>query len=540
VTLDSVINELDFRTVGSFDGQIVLGAGASNDVIGVFTPGGVTLGPNFSLTDAQNGSTLTFGGGAVLNDGTWAVAGASVDVGTTLDGSGAIDLTNSATVQIAALASSAAPAVAFGAGNSTLILPGTGAIGAVLSGLAVGDSVDFASVSSKPKTEFAQGAAAAEGSTLDLQAASGERASVSLASAASGLTFMVVPDGNGGSLVEVACFAAGTRIATEAGAVPVECLRPGDRVRTLRGRLAPVRWMGWTRVDLAGHPAPAKAAPVRIRADAFARGQPARDLLVSPEHCLLVEGALIPAFALLNGATIARDDGFASIVYWHIELDRHDILLAEGLAAESYLDTGNRGRFAGEAGVRALHLDLMEPPDAAARLVWEAHGCAKLRLVAPGPRAALRARAEALGWRLAEDAGITIAADGRPVPWRRGPHGIAVRLPAGARRLRLRSRSFVPGEQEAASGDMRRLGVAVASVCLGGWRLPGDALRDGWHPAATEAWRWSDGDAEIALPRQARPGVLELLLPRLGRYWQAPRALAEVGEFANQMQIRVR
>jgi len=543
VTLDSVVNELDFKTVSSFDGGIVLGPGASNDVIGVLTPGGVTLGADFALTDSVANSIVTFANpnATVTNQGNWTLNGASLDVRTALDGSGTIDLAAGAVLQVAtlggaatfnlsdnalmqvnALATGATPSVAFGTGVSQVNLPGTGAIGAVLSGLAVGDQVDFFSVSSTPDGLFGAAGAAANGGTLNLQGASGAQASVALAQNTDGLTFDVVPDGNGGSIVVVACFAAGTRIATASGQAPVETLRPGDVVRTMGGRLAPIRWVGSSRVDLARHPAPERAAPIRIRADAVAPGQPARDLFVSPEHCILIAGALVPVGTLTNGATIARVDGFAHIDYWHVELDRHDILLAEGLPAESYLDTGNRALFAGETGVRALHPDFAGAPDAAALRIWHTHGAAPLRLTAPDARIALSARAATLGWVLSDDAGIAVLADGIAAPCGTTADGIAVRVPPGTRRVRLRSRSFVPAERDAHSGDTRRLGLAVASVCFGGWKLHPEALHEGWHAPADETWQWTNGNAEIALPRQARPGVLELRLHRLGRYWAPP------------------
>jgi len=543
VTLDSVINRLDFDTVSTFNGSIVLGAGASNDVIGVFTPGGVTLGTDYSFTDNVASSLVTFGGsGSVLNDGTWSLDASSLDVAAALDGTGTFNLANNAVVQIETLVGGATPSVTFGAGTSQVILPGTGAIGAVLAGLQVGDSVDFASVSSTPDSvgQFGTGAAATADGSLDLTGASGDTASVALAQTSGNLTFNVVPDGSGGSVVEVACFAAGTRIATAQGEAPVESLRPGDQVRTLGGRLAPVRWVGWTRLDLARHPAPEQAAPIRIRADAFAPGQPRRDLLVSPEHCLFIDGVLVPACRLVNGATIAREDGLDSVTYWHVELDRHDVLLAEGLPAESYLDTGNRGLFAGEAGVRALHPNLAGQPDAAALRIWAEHGCAPLRLTAPAQRAALLARAEALGWQPEADAGIAVLADGLPAPCTISAHGLAARLPAGTTWVRLLSRSFVPAERDPLSGDLRRLGVAVASVCLGGWKLHPQALRTGWHAAAgDEAWRWTDGDAQIALPRQSRPAVLDLRLRQLGHYWRAPERVAGTCAYSRLMSIRV-
>ncbi len=93
--------------------------------------------------------------------------------------------------------------------------------------------------------------------------------------------------------------------------------------------------------------------PVRIAAHAFADGLPHRDLLVSPEHALFVDGVLIPAHRLLNHSSVTQDAP-AAAEYFHVELDRHEVLLAEGLPAESYLDTGNRTMFA-NAPLVALH-----------------------------------------------------------------------------------------------------------------------------------------------------------------------------------------
>jgi ELWxxDGT repeat protein len=189
------------------------------------------------------------------------------------------------------------------------------------------------------------------------------------------------------------CFATGTRIATPMGEVPVEALRPGDPVLTVGGaRLAPrtIRWAGHFSVDLARHPAPARAAPVRIRAHAFAPGVPRRDVLLSPDHGVLFRGALFPARLLIDGATVVQ--AFPRrITYHHVELDRHAVLLAEGLPAESYLDLGTRGRFDGEPGTRPLFPDL-----AAAK--WDALACAPLVLAGPrlkAARAHLAARAAA-------------------------------------------------------------------------------------------------------------------------------------------------
>ena len=117
--------------------------------------------------------------------------------------------------------------------------------------------------------------------------------------------------------------------------------------------MAAVTWIGERRVDLARHPDPAKAAPIRIAARAITAGAPSRDLLVSPDHCLFIDGVLIPAKLLVNGGTIVQEIARARIRYFHVELDRHSVVLAENLATESYLDTGIAPGSTGTAASRS-------------------------------------------------------------------------------------------------------------------------------------------------------------------------------------------
>ncbi|ORE92713.1 hypothetical protein ATO4_16840 [Aurantimonas sp. 22II-16-19i] len=92
-------------------------------------------------------------------------------------------------------------------------------------------------------------------------------------------------------------------------------------------------------------------APVKVRANAFGVGVPERDVLLSPGHPVLVrqngEEVLVPIMNLINGTTIERTS-MPSVTYWHIELDQHDVLLADGLPAESFFDMGSRGWFDGD------------------------------------------------------------------------------------------------------------------------------------------------------------------------------------------------
>lgn len=203
----------------------------------------------------------------------------------------------------------------------------------------------------------------------------------------------IVTNGSTNDTIEgnvIACFAAGTRIATQDGAVAVEALRIGDPVRSvLRETCVPVTWIGRRQIDCRRHPDPRAVWPVRIAADAFGPGLPVRDVFLSPDHAVFAEGVLIPVKHLVNGTTIQQVET-DRVSYYHVELARHDVLLAEGLPAESYLDTGDRDNFAnGDHPVRLFAC--FAPPAAQAAAVWEARGCA--RLVVHGPElAAVRAR----------------------------------------------------------------------------------------------------------------------------------------------------
>lgn len=155
---------------------------------------------------------------------------------------------------------------------------------------------------------------------------------------------VVTPSG-GHTDITVACFRKGTRVLADAGEVAVEDLRPGmNVVSLLHRRLLPVRWVGSNIVDCTRRPCPAHVWPVRIEMGALGASLPHRDLWLSPDHALLVDGAFVPVRYLVNGASIAQVP-CEVVEYFHVELDVHGVLCAEGVHAESYLDTGNRSAF---------------------------------------------------------------------------------------------------------------------------------------------------------------------------------------------------
>ncbi len=162
------------------------------------------------------------------------------------------------------------------------------------------------------------------------------------------------------------CYCTGTRILTDRGAVAVEDLAIGDVVVTASGQHRPIRWIG-TRSYI-GRFANANPVilPVCVRAGALAEGIPARDLWVSPDHALFLDGLLVPAELLVNGVTITKAGRVEAVTYWHVELDSHDVLLAEGAPAESFVDDGGRAIFHNAASYRTVYPHAPAWPVAAA------------------------------------------------------------------------------------------------------------------------------------------------------------------------------
>jgi Hint domain len=184
-----------------------------------------------------------------------------------------------------------------------------------------------------------------------------------------------------------ACFADGTLIETTRGPVAVESLSIGDQVvihdadrRGTSERTRPIVWIGHRAVECTRHPRPGDVLPVRVRTGAFGDGMPRRDLLLSPDHAVYIDGVLIPIKHLLSDDTIAQIS-VDQITYYHIELSSHDVMLAEGLPVESYLDTGDRDNFL--KGGRPIRLFPDFSGSNHSSLVWEAKGCAPLKVNGP-------------------------------------------------------------------------------------------------------------------------------------------------------------
>jgi hypothetical protein len=315
--------------------------------------------------------------------------------------------------------------------------------------------------------------------------------------------------------------------------MPVEALAVGDLVTTLAGP-KPVAWLGYRAVELSHFKDPESGYLVRIRKGAFGENTPHRDLLVTQEHCIFVDNGLIPARMLVNGSSIFVDKSIANYTYYHVELAAHGILLAEGLAAESYLDTGNRGNFAN------AEIVAMRPDFDAGRKDW-ADAAAPLTVAAAAVEPVwrrLNARAKHLGMQLVtpapvltDDPDLHLVTGGGEVirPVRRNGVKYFFMVRPGAAALRLVSRTARPSETVGPFIDDRRaLGVLVGNMTLHDGRekieidghLAGADL-PGWFGVESHAHRWTNGNAELPVALntlRAPSAMLEIQVVHAGPY----------------------
>ncbi|MBS0641351.1 MAG: Hint domain-containing protein [Proteobacteria bacterium] len=332
-------------------GQVLVDAGA------VWTLGGTnSLAAGTTL---ENDGTLTVlngsfdSDGTVQNDGLIVIDPSTLTVGA-LIGTGTIEIAASSTLIVEGTVS-AGETIIFTGLNGWLSLQPYQFAG-LIDGFVAGETIDLAGVTD------ATSATIQDGNTLEVQRAShaaiqlrldpnlnytNTQFRISTASDLAQPDFITVED--------LACFCAGTRIATPDGETPVEHLQIGDLVRTANGATARVRWLGRQTVSTV-FADPLRVKPIRIKAGALDEATPVRDLLVSPDHALLVGDILVQAGALVNGISIVREIAVPEvIVYYHVETADHTLILAEGAPAETFIDNIDRLGFDNWTEHEALH-----------------------------------------------------------------------------------------------------------------------------------------------------------------------------------------
>jgi len=222
----------------------------------------------------------------------------------------------------------------------------------------------------------------------------------------------------------------------------------------------------------------------------------------------------MPARALVNGASIVQVQ-VEQIIWWHLELAAHDVVLAEGLPAETYLDTGNRMAFENAGKAVALHPRFGRQVHTALAYAPFADAGWPVRHA----RAALQARLPDLGFTAAE-ADWWIEADGAVLPAVNG----AWQVPAGAT-ARICSAAWRPMDMEHGNADTRLLGVCLGGIAIDGLAVTLDdaRLREGFHPVERDGaamWRWTAGAAILPADLFAEGGVLTLDVVRPALVWR--------------------
>jgi autotransporter passenger strand-loop-strand repeat protein len=386
---------------------------------------------------------------------------------------------------------------------------------AVISGFAVGDVIDLSAAT----TIGAAGSAAtssmvtSSGDTYVTVTGGGASDTFIFAGTLSPGSLTFGSDGNGGvGLTEVACFLPGTHILTDRGEVEVERLQVGDTVVTASGRERRLCWIGQGRA-LATRGRRGAATPLIVRKGALADNVPHRDLYITKGHSLYLDDVLIPVEFLVNHRTILWDDHAQEVTVYHLELDAHDVLVANGAPAESYRDDGNRWLF------QNANTGWNQPPKPA---------CAPVLTGGPIVDAVWARLLDRSGPRrpvpLTDEPDLHLLVDGRRLDATHRQGNVYVfgltNRPAD---VRIVSRSTVPQELGLAR-DPRSLGVALRQIVARqgtGFRIANakDArLVSGFHPLEGDGdFVWTDGEAAVPMDLlTAFAGPFEVVLKIAG------------------------
>ncbi len=331
------------------------------------------------------------------------------------------------------------------------------------------------------------------GGILTLDLVGGGSATLNLPGTFTSASDFTVTNVAAGADVTVVCFLAGTHILTESGEVAVEDLVIGEHVITHSGEAKPIKWIGVGKV-LATRGKRSAANAVIVRKGALGLNVPTQDLRVTKGHALYIDGVLIPVEHLINQRSILWDDRAQEVAIYHIELETHDVLIANGAPAESYRDDGNRWLFRNANS--GWHLPPLEP-------------CAPLLTSGPVVDEIWRRLIDRAGPHpgvpLTDDPDLHLLVDGDRVEAvsRLGVH--IFRLPSRPSSVRIVSRAGIPAELGLAR-DPRPLGIAVQRIALRqGTRFrvleATDALlEEGFHVFEPDnGLRWTDGDAGVPM-----------------------------------------
>jgi len=304
------------------------------------------------------GSVMGYGTitGTFSNYGTVTASGGTLTLIGLVDGSGSLNIDDSSTLDVFGVGSGIAVSFGSSTTNEMLIIGSRADFSATISNYLAGDiinidDIDFAASESANLLSGNVLQIVFDGGTYDIQLNPDEDYSgdyFHIAAAADGTGIDITQD-------SVACYGIGTLIETAAGETAVERLSIGDLVRTRSGALRPIKWIG--RRSYAGRfiAMNRDVLPVVFKTGSLGNALPRRDLCVSPHHAMYIDGLLIEAKDLVNGESIVQARGVERVDYFHIELDSHDVIIAEGAFSETFIDDDSRAMFHNAPDYRALY-----------------------------------------------------------------------------------------------------------------------------------------------------------------------------------------
>jgi VCBS repeat-containing protein/autotransporter passenger strand-loop-strand repeat protein/autotransporter-associated beta strand protein len=316
---------LEVKDGSSLGGSVVDNAIVDFDLAGTDT---------FTGTLSGGGALSLEGGGKLVLNGTDTYSG-----GTTVNGS-TLELGNS---------QAAGAGTVTLQGASTLKIDGSAMPTNTIAGMVQGDTIDLASIGfdsngtadllSGNKLQIVEHGSVNPG-TYDLQLGPGENFT--------GEYFHLTAAVGGGTAItenSTPCYCPGTLIRTDHGEIAVETLAIGDCVVTKSGVARAIKWIG--RRSYGGRLIMGRKdiLPICVKAGALDDGVPRRDLWISPHHAMYLEGILIEAKDLVNGASVVQAESVDEVEYFHVELDTHDVIIAEGAFSESFVDDDSRAMF---------------------------------------------------------------------------------------------------------------------------------------------------------------------------------------------------
>jgi len=304
----------------------------------------------------------------------WLVEGGTLEVGgsvtdTTVDSGGRLDILNGGTAASTTISGGTMEVTSGGSAGASITFTGTGGTlqidannagnllpGTTISGFVPDDTVDLASIPNQT------GSLAVMNVLTDVLTVTEGTQTYTLDFSGNfvGDLFQTSSD-NGGAgpgtdiTEETPCYCPGTLIRTPCGNKRIEKLQIGDEVMTASGVARPIKWIG--RRSYGGRFVMGRKdiLPICIKAGALDDNVPRRDLWISPNHAIYLDGVLIEAKDLVNGVSIVQAERADKVEYVHIELESHDVLIAEGVLAESFIDDDSRFMFHNAREYRVLY-----------------------------------------------------------------------------------------------------------------------------------------------------------------------------------------